>query len=151
MPRILLTALFILALSVTGLAQNKSKDLFAAIHNNNAKKVERLLDQGADPSSVMQLGPGAQFSALTMAVNGSTLEIVKLLVEHKAQLEWKDWFKSTALMYAAAKGDLAMVELLLAHGANVLASDEQGNSVLTAAQESKNQLVIELIKDKLKN
>ncbi|PJJ60852.1 ankyrin repeat domain-containing protein [Hymenobacter chitinivorans] len=150
MLRSLLTFLFILSICVTCLAQTKAKELFAAIHDNNAQKVEKLLDAGADASAVMQIGPGAQFSALTMAINTSTFPIVKLLVEHKAQLEWKDWFKSTALMYAAGKGNREMVELLLAHGANVRADDGQGNTVLVAAQQSKNPEVIALIEAKLK-
>lgn len=150
MLRIVLTFLFIISLASAGLAQTKSRELFAAIHDNNARKVEKLLKEGADASAVMQMGPGAQFSALTMAINTSTFPIVKLLVEHKAQLEWKDWFKSTALMYAAAKGSPEMVELLLAHGADVRADDGQGNTVLGAAQQSKNPQVIALIEAKLK-
>lgn len=150
MLRAFLAFLFVISLSVTGLAQTKAKELFAAIHDNNARKVEQLLNEGADASAVLQIGPGAQFSALTMAINTSTLPIVKLLVEHKAQLEWKDWFKTTALMYAAAKGSPELVELLLAHGADARADDGQGNTVLVAAQQSNNPQVIALIEARLK-
>ncbi|GAB2786393.1 ankyrin repeat protein [Hymenobacter luteus] len=150
MLRAFLTFLFIVSLSVASLAQTKAKELFAAIHDNDARKVEQLLNEGADASAIMQMGPGAQFSALTMAINTSTFPIVKLLVEHKAQLEWKDWFKTTALMYAAGKGSPELVELLLAHGADVRADDGQGTTVLGAAQQSKNRKVIALIEAKLK-
>jgi len=53
-------------------------------------------------------------------------------------------------MYAASKGNREIVELLLASGADVNATDGEGNTVLTAAKESKNSEVITLIESKLK-
>jgi ankyrin repeat protein len=148
--KFLLITLFFLGLSVATLAQNNEKKLFAAIHDKNARQVEQLLKAGADPSAIMQLGPGVQCSALTIAINTSTFPIVKLLVEHHAQLEWKDWFKTAALMYAVNQGNPELVELLLAHGADPRADDGQGNTVLLVAQQSKNPAVIALIEAKLK-
>ncbi|WP_181303957.1 ankyrin repeat domain-containing protein [Rufibacter sp. XAAS-G3-1] len=54
-------------------------------------------------------------------------------------------FNTTALMYAASKGNKEIVELLLSSGADVNATDGGGNTVLTAAKESQNSEIIMLI------
>ena len=151
MRKILLTTtLFVLGFGFAAAAQDKTPELFQAIRDQDAKKVEVLLDaQQADPNAVLQLGPGGQVSALTLAVNTSSVEVVKLLVQHQAQLEWKDWFDTTALVYAAGIGNKEMVEYLLESGADIRTDDGQGNTVLTAAQESKNKALVRLVENRL--
>lgn len=150
MRKILLTTLFGLGFGFAAAAQDQNQDLFQAIHDQNARKVAVLLDeQQADPNAVLQLGPGGQVSALTLAVNTSSVEVVKLLVQHQAQLEWKDWFDTTALVYAAGIGNKEMVEYLLESGADIRANDGQGNTVLTAAQESKNKSLVRLVESRM--
>lgn len=92
----------------------------------------------------------AKLSPLIQAVINGNLEIIKSLVEHKAQVDWRDGFNSTALMYAASKGEKEIVEYLLSKGADAKAEDGTGNSVLTAAKEGKNAEVLVLIENKLK-
>jgi uncharacterized protein len=52
-------------------------------------------------------------------------------------------------MYAAAKGNKEIVELLIESDADVNATDGDGNTVLSAAKEGKNKEVITLIESKL--
>ena len=88
---------------------------------------------------------------LCTAINiGKEIAIVKLLLQYKADVNWKDAFNSTPLMYAAAKGDKNMVLLLLDNGADINANDGKGNTVLTAAIESKNEELIKFIEEKIK-
>lgn len=75
-------------------------------------------------------------------------DISKILIENKADVNWKDGFKTSAIIYAASSGNKELVELLLSHGANINDSDGQGNTVLTAAKESKNKDLIKFIKEK---
>jgi len=88
-------------------------------------------------------------SVLTTAVNNRDVAVVKMLLARHADVNWKDGFNTTALMYAPALGNKELTGLLLAAGADVRASDGKGNTVLSAAKESKNQEVIQLIEDRL--
>jgi ankyrin repeat protein len=58
-----------------------------------------------------------------------TGDLAQLLLDHGADLQahgdWKNW---TPLHWAAYRGHAAVVELLLARGADPLAVDEEGQS-----------------------
>ena len=88
-------------------------------------------------------------SVLTTAVNNRDVAVVKMLLARQADVNWKDGFNTTALMYAAALGNKELTTLLLAAGADARASDGKGNTVLSAAEEGKNQEIIQLIQDRL--
>ena len=145
-----LLLLFIFLFSALAYGQSKEQELYKAIVQKNEKQVFKLLQEGANANYAM--GPeNFRMHLLHTAITVSKSKtIVELLLKHKADVNGKDAFDSTPLMYAASSGDLEMVELLLQHGADVKAGDRQGNTVLTAAKESKNQAVIEFIERKLK-
>ena len=140
---------FALVVSTSILAQAQDGKLYDAVVNNDIKKVEKLLKRNADPNVVLSMGV-SEVSPLIMAIVNGNFEIVKLLVEHNAQVDYRDGFNSTALMYAAHKGSKEIVEYLLSKGADARAEDGKGNSVLSAAKESKNAEVIALIENHLK-
>jgi len=142
--------LILLFSATLAFGQTKDEQLYNAVMKSDSLKVETLLNQDANPNFKVKQG-FFEFSPLIWAVQHQDLKIVKLLVEHKAEVDWRDGFKTTALMYAASKGNKAIVEFLIAHGADPNAKDEQGNSVLSAAKESKNDEVIKLIEKLLKN
>ncbi|GAB4093865.1 ankyrin repeat domain-containing protein [Flaviaesturariibacter terrae] len=146
-----LLALAASLLSLLANAQDKNQQLYKAITQNDSAAVAQLLENGADANYTF--GPGGfKMSFLITAINvAKSKGIAELLLRHKADVNWKDGFGSTALMYAASAGNGALVELLLANGADVRASDGQGNTVLTAAKESRNAAVIALIEQKLAN
>jgi ankyrin repeat protein len=135
--------------SILTFAQNNNESLYKAVMNSDSLMVKELLNKGADANYKMKTGQ-FEMSMLIWAVQKQNFSITKLLIEHKAEVDWRDWFKTTALMYAANSGNKPIVQLLIAHGADVNASDGQGNSVLSAAQESKNQELITLIENKIK-
>ena len=140
----------LLGLAGTAAAQVPNKDLFKAVMKNDAAAVEALLKSGADPNAAIEVMPGFKTSFLITAVTNGNLDIVKKLVQYKAQVNAKDASQETALMAAAAKGDKTMVEFLLASGADAKAADSQGNTALTAAKSSGNKEVIGLIEQKSK-
>jgi len=76
--------------------------------------------------------------------------MVKLLLKHKAQVNQADAFKATALMAAAGKGHKAVVEFLLASGADVKAKDDDGKDALALAKEAGKQEVATLLEQKMK-
>ncbi|MFD3004040.1 ankyrin repeat domain-containing protein [Pontibacter toksunensis] len=150
MKKLILLLVLTLCTSILTMAQRKDEQLYAAVQKNDKAKVEVLLKKKANPNYIKQAGPWMQVSPLITAVNNSNVEIVKLLIASRAQIDWRDGFNTTTLMYAASKGNREIVELLLASGADVNATDGEGNTVLTAAKENKNSEVVTLIKSKLK-
>nr|WP_255478529.1 ankyrin repeat domain-containing protein [Rufibacter sp. XAAS-G3-1] len=75
----------------------------------------------------------------------TTLELSNILSATIIKTSQHYLFNTTALMYAASKGNKEIVELLLSSGADVNATDGGGNTVLTAAKESQNSEIIMLI------
>jgi ankyrin repeat protein len=142
--------LFSILFSGLAFGQNKNQELYKAITQKNVEQVVKLLNDSADANYVISAGT-FKMNMLNTAINVSkNKSIVELLLKNKADVNWKDAFNTTALMYAASSGDLELVELLLSYGADVKANDGQGNSVLSAAKESKNKTLIKLIDKKLK-
>jgi ankyrin repeat protein len=129
-------------------AQTLNDKLAKAISDKDTTMVETLLKQGADANYKQKLG-NVEMSLLILAVNKKNYKSVKLLVDHKAEVDWKDWFSTTALMYAANLGEINIIRYLLKNGADINAHDNQGNTVLSAAKEGNHPEVIKLIEDKL--
>jgi ankyrin repeat protein len=149
MKSIIITAVALLfALFVK--AQSVNEQLYKAVGSKDTLQVEKLLNDGADASYIKKLGQ-AEVSILIWAVMQKNLKSVKLLVDHKANINWKDWFKTTALMYAADLGNLDIINYLVKNGADIHAHDDQGNNVLSAAKEGKHSEAIKLIENLLQN
>lgn len=143
----LLAALLVTATCAFG--QAPSERLYQAVVQRDTAAVRQALVSQADPNYVVAKGPWMKASMLTTAVNNRDVAVVKLLLARRADVNWKDGFNTTALMYAAALGNQEITALLLAAGADVRASDGKGNDVLSAAQEGRNKAVIDLIQAKL--
>jgi ankyrin repeat protein len=129
--------------------QTPNEKLYQAVVQRDTAAVRQALNSQADPNYVQAVGPWMKASVLTTAVNKRDIAVVKMLLARHANVNWKDGFNTSALMYAAALGNKELTLLLLAAGADVQASDGKGNTVLSAAQEGKNQDVIQLIQSRL--
>ncbi|OON69229.1 ankyrin repeat domain-containing protein [Hymenobacter sp. CRA2] len=144
--------LFALTLGLLGsaAAQTSNKDLFKAVMKNDAAAAEMLLAGGADANAPIEVMPGFRTTYLITAATNGNLNIVKSLLQHKAQINAKDAGQETALLAAASQGHKAIVEFLLQNGADVKAADGQGATLLAAAKASGNKEIIALIEQKLK-
>lgn len=149
MTRAILFIATFFCLSFTTYAQAPSKELATAVLKNNAAAAETLLTAGANPNAVVEIVPGFPTTYLVTAAANGSLDLVKVLLKHKAQVNQPDGFKGTALMAAAGKGNKAIVELLLASGADVRAKDDDGKDALALAKEAGNQDVVALLQQKL--
>lgn len=87
---------------------------------------------------------------LITAVNKGNVDIVKLLLENKVDVHWKDGFKTSAIMYAATKENIEIMKLLLKYGANINDHDAQGNFVLSTAKQSDNEVMISFVEKRIK-
>jgi ankyrin repeat protein len=141
--------ILILLFSVTAFGQNKGEKLYNLVVKNDTENAIKLISENADVNYVKESG-WVKVNTLISAINNVNVEIVKSLLEHNADVNWKDGFNTTALMYAASKGNREIVDLLLKYGADINANDGEGNTVLTAAKESKNSELIALIEVKMK-
>lgn len=85
-----------------------------------------LLASGSDPNLIGHFGQTALMDANTAAK-------VKLLVTHGAQVNVRDEMGKTALVHAANRGDVEVVEALLQAGADASIPDEKGTTALMYA------------------
>lgn len=150
MKRVILFVATLFCFALTAHAQAPSKELATAILKNNAAAAETLLAAGANPNAAIEVVPGFPTTYLITAAANGRLDLVKLLLKHKAQVNQPDGFKGTALMAAATKGDKAIVELLLASGADVQAKDDDGKDALALAKEGGRQEIAALLAQKQK-
>lgn len=142
-----------------------AEDLIRAIRRNDVGALETLLLRGVSPNTVdPSLGPVIVFAAregsvdavrsllispatevdasgpdgetaLMVAAGSGNLELVKLLVARKAQVNRTGW---TPLHYAAANGHKDIVEYLLEHSAYIDAASANGTTpLMLAAREMK--------------
>ena len=149
MKRVLFTVLFS-GFIFAAQAQAPSQSLTKSILKKDLATAQTLLTAGADPNAGIEVVPGFPTTCLITAASNNSLDLVKLLLKHQAQVNQADGFKSTALMAAAGKGNKEMVELLLGSGADVKAKDEDGKDALALAKESGNQEVIALLEQRQK-
>lgn len=110
---------------------NQHRLLQVAIELQRAKLVELMIEKGCsitgDPADPLLRTP------LHTAVQMQNLDIVCLLLQHKAPLEAAEITSLTPLHQAVMVKRKDIVLLLLEHGANWRALDSQGNSVLDLA------------------
>jgi len=88
----------------------------AAWHDGNIEVVRLLIQKGAD---VKAPGPAGATAALIAAANANDNAMMKLLFEQGADAKGKGMFGFTALLASASYGNVEMVKLLLARGADV--------------------------------
>jgi ankyrin repeat protein len=124
----LIVALFLpLAL---GADDNPSTAFYAALRSNDSSALDRLLRQGAPIGAKDAQG----VTPLMQAAAVGSLEAMTTLIDHGADVNARNEFGSTALMWCAT--DLAKVRLLLQHGADVNAATEHGRTALWIAAAS---------------
>ncbi len=113
--------------------------LSAAIRKRNADVVTLLFDKGLDVNATT-----SRRTALEMACEAGDIFILDLLLERgahvnqllglTAEVKSVDPCRMTALMYAAYKGNLDLVELLVARGADARAKNPCGKTALAYAE-----------------
>jgi ankyrin repeat protein len=109
-------------------AQNTtSSQLISALRQGDARRVERLLAEGANPEVVNEDGT----PALMLATLYADADVVTLLLKRGANPNRTDPAGATALMWAAH--DPAKVKALLAQGADVTVRSKTGRSPLLVA------------------
>lgn len=92
------------------------EDFFAAILQNDAKQVQRLLQRGFDPNTLNPSG----VHGLLLAVQSKSYDSAEVLLNWpKIQAESRNAADESPLMLAALHGNLALCRLLISKGADV--------------------------------
>jgi len=140
-------ALLFLGLSLLPFFVRGNQDLYDAIEHGDEERVQALLHQGADPQSTwrgFQLLSARHrdrrrhFDAppLIRAIQLRHQEIAAALIEHGADVNTRDATGTPAMMLAARQGWTALVRRMLDRGADVQATDRDGQTILRSKAEA---------------
>jgi ankyrin repeat protein len=112
--------------ALAGMAQEPEK-FYSAIRENNLAQLQALLESKAGASVADDRG----ITPLMYAAEVGSLEAMRLLIERGADVNARNAFGSTALMWSVS--DPARVRLLLDHGAQVNTVARSGRTALIVA------------------
>ena len=108
--------------------------LFFAASEGDAKIIKALLRAGANPNVQVVSVHAGEMTPLISAINSDSehrLEVARMLISAKAQVNPKGEFFMSPLMHAV--GDLELVKLLIANGTDVNQKNFRGATALMAA------------------
>jgi uncharacterized protein len=95
--------------------------MYLASIRGSAPMIERLLKAGSDPN---EAGPQGETPLMLAARNGN-LEAIKILIDHKANVNGKEELRGTTpIMWASSEGHADAVKLLIAAGADINATSK---------------------------
>lgn len=110
--------------------------LMRAAHLGRLDVVRALVDAGADVNATDERGWGALARAVYNAdLDRGFADVVGVLIERGANVEAPIGYGIRPLMLAAGYGEIAVVEALLAGGADVLARNDGGLTALMMVKE----------------
>ena len=107
---------------------DRQTPLTYAITLGNSDIIELILKNGADPNLKDQLG----CTPVCKAIQLGKLEVVKILKHYRADLDRSDK-EYTPIMSAILENQLDILNYLIANGANVNLTDDDGYSALKIA------------------
>ena len=117
MSNILLRLLIIVVVvfSAASTFAGSYEDILSAIKQDDVPAAEALFARGLDVNTT---DPDAN-TLLMIAVRDNHPDMAKRLLDFKARVDSRNKYGETALMLAAANGDLALVKLLVDRGAKI--------------------------------
>src|ERR1043165_2500662 len=125
--------IIIIVTSCNGYAQSLDDKLLQAVEDGNPQRVQKLLDNGANPNVKTVSGE----SALVIASAKSLSDIVAVLLVRGVDLNAKDKKGLTPLMLASSQCNAKIVMLLWNAGADAFQQDILGNNAQTHAENGK--------------
>lgn len=106
-------------------------EFHTAIRKKNIAAISDLLKNGCDAGVCLQHGETS--SPLQLAVEANLPSVVKMLIDAKAPVDYKDGKGETALHWAAARKRMECIKELVEGGANLDAENKQGHTPIIVA------------------
>lgn len=101
------------------------------VKKNDLKAVEAALKKGVDVNTA----DGSKRSLLLLATHAASLEMAKLLVAYKADVNQQDEILDSPFLYAGATGQTSLLKLFLQYGARFDVFNRYNGSALIPACE----------------
>jgi len=123
--------------------------LMFAADSGDKSTIEALLGAGANVNATVVSPHAGELTPLTITINTNhpqRFEIAKLLLAAKAEVNPKGRFFVSPLMHAL--GNLEMVQLLIAHGADVNQKNFRGATALMGAAVGRDPAVVKYLIEK---
>lgn len=117
------------------------EDFLRAAESNDVSTLSELLRRGMPPDATDEQG----YSVLMYAARAGSLEATRLLLDHEANVDMRNFVGETALMLAAINGHLATVDALLERGAAVREKREAWTALHYAANQNHVEIVRRLL------
>jgi ankyrin repeat protein len=138
---ILLTVALSVSMSAFAMTDDEHVEYTQALRDGNVKLVKKFLDNGVEVNHQF-----FAWEALQIAANNNRLEVVKVLVEKGADLDYQHPLtKMTALDLAAFDGYTDVVTYLLSKGANPNLKLRGDVSIVRAVRDTGNTKMVELL------
>ena len=132
---LLLATMLVCSSSVFALTSDEQVEFTDALSTGNVKVVQKYIDAGVNLNDKY-----FAWSALQIAANKGQLEVVKLLVEKGADMNYRHPLtKMTALQLAAFDGFENVVSYLASKGADVNLKLKGGVSIVRAMRDTGNK------------
>ena len=131
--------------NIHGDSQNPNSPIYFAILNDNIQIVTLLLDNGVDPNFTWDEGGG---TLLTNAAQMGKLEVVKLLIEKGANINYCGKGKHSPLYRSVVHGRYDVMEYLLGRGAILNKNDKITLNELQWFDNPGNKKIFEILKSK---
>ncbi|KAF2338950.1 ankyrin repeat domain-containing protein [Flavobacterium nitrogenifigens] len=107
------------------------KDIVQLVHQNDISGVVKALENGANVNTI----DNAKRSLLLIATMGKQIEMAKVLIKYKADVNQQAENKDSAFLYAGASGQTELVQLFLNNGARFDIFNRYNGSALIPACE----------------
>ncbi|HMV41400.1 MAG TPA: ankyrin repeat domain-containing protein [Leptospiraceae bacterium] len=137
--------------------ENETEDLLEACVKGNIKSARHHLENGASVNARANSGRTPGRTPIMWAAARGKKELVKLLIDHGAEVNAKDDWKGnmtkpdgtegwTALLFAADSDHEEVVKILIEKGADVNIKTKSGITALGLAHLWKNEEMIKMLK-----
>jgi ankyrin repeat protein len=122
--------------------------LHRAAARGQVEAVKLLLERGAGVDAVDDEGT----TPLVSAAYRGHIEVVKVLLERGAAVDAQEMrYRISSLSHAVGRGDKALVQVLLAHGADPMLKGADGRTALDRAEANGAREIVALLRKAAKN
>lgn len=122
----------------------EKNNLLTAARDADLEAVTALLDRGADPNAVDDIGWSPLMNAASFS-HARSVPIMSLLLERRADVDQASHDGWNPLLIAAQRGNCPMVTMLIEKGANVNATTRRGVSPLLTSTTQRHSAVVQAL------